>query len=153
MLQNHLRGSVTKLVIFVDVSQNWLDPVPIHYIVIRYPKQIVKMAFCDLLHTFHNRVTNVSQHVFVILLWGILTSPLNSIVTWNHYPLLFLQRAYSIMNTWTVILLRYLQIATMACDASRTTDHHIIKNSLFHGCVWQGFTPALVVGQMQMVYS
>ena len=34
------------------------------------------MAYCDLLHTFHKQVTNVSQHVFVILLWGILTSPL-----------------------------------------------------------------------------
>ena len=46
------------------------------YIVIRYPQQMVQMAFCDLPHTFHKQVTNVSQHVFVILLWGILTSPL-----------------------------------------------------------------------------
>ena len=37
---------------------------------------MVQMAFCDLSHTFHKQVTNVSQHVFVILLWGILTSPL-----------------------------------------------------------------------------
>ena len=37
---------------------------------------MIQMAFCDLLHTFHKQVTNVSQHVFVILLWGILTSPL-----------------------------------------------------------------------------
>ena len=36
-----------------------------------------QMAFCDLSHTFHKQVINVSQHVFVILLWGILTSPLN----------------------------------------------------------------------------
>ena len=42
------------------------------------PQQMVQMAFCDLSHTFHKQVTNVSQHVFVILLWGILTSPLNS---------------------------------------------------------------------------
>ena len=37
---------------------------------------MVRMAFCDLSHKFHKQVTNVSQHVFVILLWGILTSPL-----------------------------------------------------------------------------
>ena len=47
-------------------------------LVIRYPQQMVQMAFCDLSHTFHKQVTNVSQHVFVILLWGILTSPLNN---------------------------------------------------------------------------
>ena len=38
-----------------------------------------QMAFCDLSHTYHKQVTNVSQHVFVILGWGILTSPLNNI--------------------------------------------------------------------------
>ena len=59
------------------VSQNWLGPMSIHYIVIRYPQQMVKMAFCDLSHTFHKQVTNVSQQVFVILLRGILTSPLS----------------------------------------------------------------------------
>ena len=37
---------------------------------------MVQMAFCDLLHTVHKQVTNVSQHVFVILLWGILMFPL-----------------------------------------------------------------------------
>ena len=37
---------------------------------------MVQIAYCDLLHTFHKQVTNVSQHVFVILLWGILMSPL-----------------------------------------------------------------------------
>ena len=73
---NHLRGSVTQSVIF-PVSQNSLSPLPIHYMVIQYPQQILRMAFCDLLHTFHKQVTNVSQHVFVIQLWGILTSPLN----------------------------------------------------------------------------
>ena len=40
---------------------------------------MVQMAFCDLLHTFHKQVANVSQHVFVILLWGILTSPLSTL--------------------------------------------------------------------------
>ena len=40
---------------------------------------MVQMAFCDLSHTFHKQVANVSQHVFVILLWGILTSPLTLI--------------------------------------------------------------------------
>ena len=30
-------------------------------------------------HTFHKQVTNVSQHIFVILLWGIITSPLRGI--------------------------------------------------------------------------
>ena len=49
---------------------------PIHHIVIRYPQQMVQMAFCDLSHTFHKQVTNVSQHVFVILLCGILMPPL-----------------------------------------------------------------------------
>ena len=43
------------------------------------------MAFCDLSHTFHKQVTNVSQPVFVILLWGILTSPiLSSDITIHH---------------------------------------------------------------------
>ena len=28
---------------------------------------MVQLAFCDLLHTFHKQVTNVSQRVFVIL--------------------------------------------------------------------------------------
>ena len=51
-----------------------MGPVPIHYIVIGYPQQMVQMAFYDLSHTFHKQATNVSQHVFVILLWGILTS-------------------------------------------------------------------------------
>ena len=50
---------------------------PIHYIVIRYPQQMVQMAFCGLLHKFHKQVTNDSQHVFVILLWRILTSTPN----------------------------------------------------------------------------
>ena len=70
------KGINYQSVIFADISQNWLGPVPIHYIVIQYPQQMVQMAFCDLLHTFHKQVTNVSQHVFVILLGGILTSPL-----------------------------------------------------------------------------
>ena len=39
------------------------------------PQQMVQMAFCDLSHTIHKRVTNVSQHVFVILLWGIRDFP------------------------------------------------------------------------------
>ena len=41
-----------------------MGPVPIHYIiVIRYPQQMIQMAFCDLLHTFHKQVTTFSQHV------------------------------------------------------------------------------------------
>ena len=48
---------------------------PIHNIVIRYPRHMVHIAFCDLLHTFHKQVTNISQHIFFILLWGNLTSP------------------------------------------------------------------------------
>ena len=39
-------------------------------------QHMVQMAFCDLSHTFHKKVTNVSQHVFVIPLWGILSSSL-----------------------------------------------------------------------------
>ena len=38
---------------------------------------MVQMAFCDWSHKFHKQVTNVSQHVFVILLWEILMSPLS----------------------------------------------------------------------------
>ena len=34
---------------------------------------MVQMAFCDLSHTFHKKVTNVSHHFFVILLWGTMT--------------------------------------------------------------------------------
>ena len=45
VLQNHPKGSVTPLVTFADFSQNC--PLPIHYIVIRYPQQIVQMAFRD----------------------------------------------------------------------------------------------------------
>ena len=45
---------------------------------------MVKMAFCDSLYTFHKQVSNVSQHVFVIVLWGILTSPLITI-TITHF--------------------------------------------------------------------
>ena len=51
---------------------------PIHYIVILYPQPMVQMTFCDLSHTFHKQVTNVSQCVFVILLWGILMSPVST---------------------------------------------------------------------------
>ena len=43
------------------------------------PPHMVHMAFCDLSHTFHKQVTNISQHVFVILLYGILMSPLNPV--------------------------------------------------------------------------
>ena len=35
-------------------------PSSYRYIVIRHPQQMVQMAFCDLLHTFHKQVTNVS---------------------------------------------------------------------------------------------
>ena len=56
---------------------------------------MVQMAFCDLSQTFHKQVTNVFQHVFVILLWGILMSPYQlyikspnfgkkSWLGWNH---------------------------------------------------------------------
>ena len=44
---------------------------------------MIHMAFCDLLYTFHKQVTNVSQYVFVILLWGILTSPLTYVGQWD----------------------------------------------------------------------
>ena len=36
----------------------------IHYIVILYPQQMVQMALCDLSHTFHKQVTNVSPACF-----------------------------------------------------------------------------------------
>ena len=60
--------------------------------------QMVQMAFCDLPHTFHKHVTNVSQHVFVILLWRILKSPLSSpylpLVTHLLTPILLLTSRY-----------------------------------------------------------
>ena len=39
-----------------------------------------QMAIYKLLHSFHKQATNVSQHVVVILLWGISMSPLS---TWR----------------------------------------------------------------------
>ena len=45
---------------------------------------MVRLVFCDLSHAFHKQVPNVSQHVFVILLWGILTSPLLTGVSYAH---------------------------------------------------------------------
>ena len=61
---NHLNGSVTELMTFADVSQNRLCPLPIHYIVIRYPQRMVQMALCDLSHAYHKQVTNVSPACF-----------------------------------------------------------------------------------------
>ena len=72
---------------FADISQNVLGPLPIHYIVIQYPQQMVPVSFCDLSHTFHKQVANVSKHVFVILLWGNLTSPLISLPRPMEKPL------------------------------------------------------------------
>ena len=46
------------------VSQNGRCPLPIYYMVIRYPQQMVQMAFCDLSLTFHKQVTNVSLACF-----------------------------------------------------------------------------------------
>ena len=78
MLQNYLRGSVTQSPVgdlcrrFTKLTgpcAHTLHSNPI-------PPIMVQAAFCDLLHTLHKQVTNVSKHVFVILLWGILTSPL-----------------------------------------------------------------------------
>ena len=37
-------------------------------------KNMVQMAYCDLFHAIHKEATNVSQHVFVILLWGKINS-------------------------------------------------------------------------------
>ena len=51
----HFLNWYVKSVPLYVVSQNWLGPLPIHYIVIRYPQQMVQMAFCNLSHTFHNR--------------------------------------------------------------------------------------------------
>ena len=51
----------TQLVTFADVSQNWLGPLSIHYMVIQYPQQMIQMAFCDLSHTFYKQVANVPQ--------------------------------------------------------------------------------------------
>ena len=59
---------------------------------------MVQMAFCDLSHTFHKQVTNVSQPVVVILLWGILMSNIVipivevyfHVILWNSLGLLAL---------------------------------------------------------------
>ena len=58
---------------------------PMHYIVIGYPQQMVQMAFCDLSHTFHKQVTNVSQHVFAILLWGMLCLPFKQAKVFHYH--------------------------------------------------------------------
>ena len=54
--------SVTQLVTFADITQNRLCTLPIHYIVIRYPQQMVQMGLCDLSHTY--QVTNVFPACF-----------------------------------------------------------------------------------------
>ena len=80
---------------------------PIHYIVIWYPQQMVQMAFCDLSHTFHKQVANVSHHVFVILPWGILTLPLSYSI-WLSFP----------VNSKWKLRLPYLSIAlTISCES------------------------------------
>ena len=69
-------ASVTQLVTFADVSQNGLCHLPIHYIVIRYPQQMVQVAFCDLSHTYHKQVTNVSPACFCHpTVWNVDVSP------------------------------------------------------------------------------
>ena len=49
---------------------------------------MAQIAFCDLSYTFHKQVTNVSQHVFVILLWGILTSLLSKVTEKLHWSMI-----------------------------------------------------------------
>ena len=61
--QNHLKGSVGDLCRYFTKLTG-----PSAYTLRSNPQQMVQMAFCDLSHTFHKEVTNVSQHVFVILL-------------------------------------------------------------------------------------
>ena len=63
---------------FVDVSQNWLDPLSRHYIVVQYSQQMVQMAFCDLLHRYHKHIINIFQLDFVNLLWGFFMSSLTT---------------------------------------------------------------------------
>ena len=61
---------------------------------------MVQMALCDLLHTFHKQVTNVSQQVFDILLWGILTSPLKAIAPFVYAHPRCAARAYEREYGW-----------------------------------------------------
>ena len=82
-LHNHLKGSVTQLVTFANVSQNRLCPLPVHYIVIRYPNRWYKWLFVTFRIHITNRLPMFPQHVFVILLWEILMSPLN---IWHLIP-------------------------------------------------------------------
>ena len=76
---------------------------------------MVQMAFCDLLHTFHKQVTSVSQHVFVILLWGILKFPLTSHnVTLIMSPLGWV-KALVIYIGELIVLLSVLPIYIVLC--------------------------------------
>ena len=45
---------------------------------------MVQMAFCDMSHTFHKQVTNVCQHVFVIIL-HITSTQLTFLKGWRRY--------------------------------------------------------------------
>ena len=80
MLQNHLRGPSYPVCDLCRHFTKLTGPCAYTLHSNPIPQQMVQMAFCALSHTFHEQVTNVSQHVLVILLWGILTSPLTSMV-------------------------------------------------------------------------
>ena len=78
---------------FADFSQNRLCPLPIHYIVIRYPQQMVQMAFCDLSQTYHKKVTNVSPVCFCHPTVG------NLYVSLTKYEKLYCIFIYPIIHT------------------------------------------------------
>ena len=64
---------------------------------------MVQVAFCDLSHTFHKQITNVSQHVFVILLWGILTSHLTFKVRPARYNIPYTQKVHTFVVQFDLV--------------------------------------------------
>ena len=55
---------------------------PMHYIAIRYSKQMVQMAFCALSQRFHQKITDVPGSC--LLLEIVKTHPMQNIV--SHLP-------------------------------------------------------------------
>ena len=110
----------------------------IHYIVICYPNKWYKWPFCDLLHTFHKQVTNASQHVFDILLWSILTSPLIRKLFCNPYTCTVHQLKVNLSATQFVLIDIIITILTsfyfLSLDFSLYIRNPFELPSLSHIC-------------------
>ena len=72
------------------------------------PQEMVQMAFCDLSHTFHKQVTNVSQHVFC--------HP--TVSNFDISPILFLMNGTIIMNK-KMYWIKILTLLTDICNLSQ----------------------------------